>query len=150
MTLRTSFARRVEQICGALAGALTLIAITVGALIPVSSSTFSVHEGNRLVQYAHTTTSLFQFLGAGLAGSLISAFVAFGIVFAATSILHAHEANPVQAHGMLAFEWVTGALLVLLAWVTSILFVFLFIPAVGLVAATLLVSTSRHFTAARA
>ena len=101
-------ARRAEQLCGALAGALTLIAITIGALIPVSSSTFSVHEGNRLVQYAHTTTSLFQFLGPGLAGSLISAFVAFGVVFAAASVLHAHEDDPAQANQWLIGEWIAG------------------------------------------
>ncbi|HUY76950.1 MAG TPA: hypothetical protein VMV29_09275 [Ktedonobacterales bacterium] len=53
-------------------GALALIAITIDAVIPVSSSTFSVYQGSRLVQYAHTTTSLFQFLGLGLTGGIIS------------------------------------------------------------------------------
>ena len=138
--------RRAEQTLGLFAGAL--IAITLGAIIPHSSSSLSVYQDGQLVQYTHSTTSLFQYLGVGVAGGMISAFVVLGVVFAAAAILHAHEANPVQAHWMLAVEWVAGALLVLLAWATWLLFTFLFIPAVGLVIATLVVSTRRHFTAA--
>jgi len=140
--------RRAELTLGAFGGILTLVAIAIGALVPSTSSTLSVYRGGQLVQYAHSTTSLFQFLGTGFAGGVISTFVVLGVVFAATAILHAHARSPVQAHRELAFEWVVGALLVLFAWVTSILFIFLFIPSVVVVVATLVVSTSRHLTRA--
>src|SRR5579875_1864693 len=144
MLVSTHGARRLEEAFGLTAGGLALLAIGIAGFVPVSGSSWTVRQGNRVIEQGHSTTSLFQFLGTGMAISVIATVVALAVSFAWIAVSHARERDAVWAKRWYILEWVVGVLLVASSFGPYGVFSVLFYPTIAFVAICLVFGATRH------
>jgi len=114
--------RKAERIVGVAVGVLGLAGVVAGALIPVSSSTFTVHRGTQLIASEYHATSVFQYLGLATAVSVLVLYAALLLAVAFAAFVH----SPDRDRMSLVVVWIGAALLAAATAAGGIVFAYLF------------------------